>query len=81
MNMDHTRRNIIWITLVAALETVQILILTVWVFRFMPIPVAPIAKGVVPQLFQLFHPKRDISFYRWSILEAIILQVGILVLQ
>jgi hypothetical protein len=75
-NSDCAVQNIAWITVVVCLETVQVLVVTVLAFQFVPIPVAPIAQGVVPQLLQLFKPKRDILFYRLGILEAMALQVA-----
>ncbi len=75
--MDYTRRNISWITAAAFLLAVEFLILIVWGFGFIPIETAPIAKGVVPQLLQLFKPEREITLYRLAIVAAIAIEVGL----
>ena len=75
--MDQCFKNITLITLLVLLETTQILVIAIWVYGFIPIPIAPIAKGVVPQLLQLFKPNRNIMFYRLGIVVAMLMQAGV----
>ncbi len=68
-------RNLYWISLLTLVESLQVLVVVVLIFSFIPIPWAPITKGVAPQLLRLFQPKRDISFYHFWVAINLLAQV------
>lgn len=68
-------RNLYWISLFSLVESLQVLVVVVLIFSFIPIQLAPITKGVAPQLLRLFQPKRDISFYHFWVAVCLLSQV------
>lgn len=65
--------NLCWLAGLVLIEALAMLIIIVALFDFIPIKIAAIAQGEAPQLLKLFQPEREISFYRFFIISALVM--------
>ncbi len=75
---DPLSRNIGYLSALVFVGSLQVLILLVFVYQFIPMAMDPITQGVPPTLLKLFQPNRNQFFYHAFIAAAILGQAGIL---
>ena len=69
--LDPVSRNIGYLSLLVFVLSLQVLIILVFVYQFIPMKMAPITAGVPPALLKLFQPNRNHFFYHVFIATAI----------
>ena len=69
---DLVSRNIWYLSLLVFVLSLQVLIVVVFVYQFIPIPMDPITKGVPASLLQFFKPNRNHLFYHVFVATAIL---------
>lgn len=72
---DPVSRNIGYLSVLVFILALQVLIILVFVYQFIPMKMASITEGVPPALLKLFQPNRNHFFYHAFIATAIISQV------
>jgi len=75
---DPQTRNIGYLTLLVFVLSLQVLIVLVFVYQFIPLKMDPITEGVPPALLQFFKPNRNHLFYHAFVAAALIGQVMVL---
>ena len=69
---DKSVCNLFWLSVLTMIESLQVLIIVVLVFSFIPIKMADITHGVGAQVLQFFKPEREITFYRFFIVLSMV---------
>jgi hypothetical protein len=69
---DPLTRNIAYISALVFVLSLQVLIIAVFIFQFIPIKLDPITQGVPTALLQFFKPNRNHLFYHVFIASSII---------
>ena len=75
---DPVSRNIGYISALVFVVALQVLILLVFMYQFIPLTMAPAAGGIPSTLLKLFHPNRNYFFYHAFVATAIIGQAMVL---
>ena len=69
---DPIALNIGYLSLLVFVLSLQVLIILVFIYQFIPLKMAPITEGVPPALLQFFKPNRNHFFYHAFIATSII---------
>lgn len=69
---DPLSRNIGYLSALVFVLSLQVLIILVFVYQFIPLKLDPITQGVPPTLLKLFQPNRNHFFYHAFIAVAIL---------
>jgi len=76
---DHSVPNIILCSLLVVIESLQLLIVLVLIFSFIPIPPSDFIRTLFPRHQQLVFPKRDMFFYRFWVATLMAGQAALLI--
>jgi len=77
---DPLSRNIGYLSLLVFVLSLQVLIVLVFIYQFVPLKMDSITQGVPPALLKLFQPNRNHFFYHAFIAAAIVGETVILYL-
>ena len=78
VNNDSEIPGIIFLTFLTLIESIQLLIVVVFVFSFIPIKPNAVFYTIYPHIRDNLHPERDLSFYQFFILTSLaLLAVGL----
>jgi len=75
---DPVSRNIGYLSALVFVVALQVLIVLVFVYQFVPLTMAPDARGIPSTLLKLFHPNRNYFFYHAFVATATIGQALVL---
>ncbi|MBL8014167.1 MAG: hypothetical protein JNN05_09995 [Candidatus Omnitrophica bacterium] len=75
-NQDVPSSHIIWLSFFAFLVTIQFAVPAGWIFHFFPAH-SWLTNVIFPEWSFIVRPEHEISLYRWIVLMAIGIQIGI----
>ncbi len=78
--MDRLIKNTAWLSLIALLEAIQLLILLSIIFTFVPIKLDALALTFFPLHLKGLLPEREMFLYRAFIVMAVVIQAGLVLI-